>query len=140
MQVTERYEGDVFIVTVKEKRLDARVAVACKNYLTEKFDESVYSIIVNLSEVQFIDSSGLGALVTALKILGNRGTMKLFGVNESVKEIFQLTRMDRIFDLHEFEVSDSLSQEKIADAEKNEGNEYPYSADHRGEQNFLFHN
>ena len=97
MEVSERFEGEVLIIEVQEQRVDARVAASVKKYLTDKFDEGIYSLVLDFKNVKFIDSSGLGALVTALKQLGHRGSMVLSGVDDSVMEVFKLTRMDRIF-------------------------------------------
>ena len=101
MQVNESKLGQYLVVEVQEKRLDARVALAIKNYLIEKFEEEQFNLIIDLKEVNFIDSSALGAFVTALKLLGNRGSMILVGINENVLEIFRLTRMDRIFKIYD---------------------------------------
>jgi len=49
--------------------------------------------------VEFIDSSGLGALVACLKLAGSKGKFVLFGVRVKVASMFKLTRMDRVFNL-----------------------------------------
>lgn len=56
-------------------------------------------VLVDLQDVKFIDSSGLGALVSAMKMVRSAGG-KLFvcSINDQVKMIFELTRMDRVFD------------------------------------------
>lgn len=55
-------------------------------------------IVVDFSKVSFIDSSCLGALVSTAKLLrAGRGDIKLSGLNDDVKSIFQITRLDRIF-------------------------------------------
>jgi anti-sigma B factor antagonist len=46
--------------------------------------------------VQFIDSSGLGALVSALKRIGRVGHLKVCGLNESLRSMFELTRLNRV--------------------------------------------
>jgi anti-sigma B factor antagonist len=47
--------------------------------------------------VDFIDSSGLGAIVSALKTIGRNGDLVLCGIKETVMSLFRLTRMDRVF-------------------------------------------
>jgi len=56
-------------------------------------------VLIDLQDVKFIDSSGLGALVSAMKMVRTAGG-KLFvcSINDQVKMVFELTRMDRVFD------------------------------------------
>jgi anti-sigma B factor antagonist len=59
-------------------------------------------ICVNLEEVTFLDSSGLGALVAALKSARSAGgDLYLCGLNKQVQMVFELTSMDRAFRIHE---------------------------------------
>lgn len=56
-------------------------------------------VLIDLKDVKFIDSSGLGALVSVMKTVHNSGG-KLFvcSLNEQVKMLFELTKMDRVFE------------------------------------------
>ena len=56
-------------------------------------------VLIDLQDVKFIDSSGLGALVSAMKMVRTAGG-KLFvcSINDQVKMVFELTRMDRVFE------------------------------------------
>jgi anti-anti-sigma factor len=55
-------------------------------------------VLIDLHEVKFIDSSGLGALVSAMKIVRNSGgKLYVCSMNDQVKMLFELTKMDRIF-------------------------------------------
>ena len=59
-------------------------------------------LVLNFAEVSFIDSSCLGALVSLAKTLREKkGDMKLVCLNEDVQSIFQITRLDRIFEIFE---------------------------------------
>ncbi len=59
-------------------------------------------ICVNLEEVTFLDSSGLGALVAALKTTRSAGgDLYLCGLNRQVQMVFELTSMDRAFQIHD---------------------------------------
>ena len=58
-------------------------------------------LVCDLTEVGFLDSSGLSALVSGLKAARERGGfLKLAGLNEQVAKIFKLTMLDRVFELH----------------------------------------
>ena len=54
-----------------------------------------------LSGVDFVDSSGLGAIVSCLKRLGPRGNLAIAGAKGAVSRLFTLTRMDKVFTLHD---------------------------------------
>lgn len=92
--------GNILIVQVEEKRIDASKAPAFKNEMTRCIDTGQSQIVLDLSRVDFIDSSGLGALVSCLKRLGPRGSLAVAGATGAVTRLFTLTRMDRVFALH----------------------------------------
>ncbi|MDZ8187427.1 MAG: STAS domain-containing protein [Nostoc sp. ChiSLP02] len=55
-------------------------------------------LLLDLKEVKFIDSSGLGALVSAMQIVRNaNGRLCVCSINDQVRMLFELTKMDRIF-------------------------------------------
>ena len=54
-------------------------------------------VALDLSEVHFIDSSGLGAIVAAMKHMGNSRKLALAGLTPTVEKVFRLTRMDSVF-------------------------------------------
>ena len=61
-------------------------------------------ILIDLRDVTFIDSSGLGALVSALKTVRSKGS-KLFicSINDQIRMLFELTSMDRVFEVYNSE-------------------------------------
>ena len=87
----------VTLVRVTEKRLDAAAAPAFKARVSDLIAGGASRIVVDLSGVAFVDSSGLGTLVSALKQLGSRGDLALAGVQPAVAKLLQLTRLDRVF-------------------------------------------
>ncbi|MHC5719695.1 MAG: STAS domain-containing protein [Nostoc sp.] len=57
-------------------------------------------LLLDLKEVKFIDSSGLGALVSAMQIVRNaNGKLFVCSISEQVRMLFELTKMDRIFQI-----------------------------------------
>ena len=87
------------IVKPLEKRIDAATATDFKEKLSEWIGSGSRRIVLNLCEVDFIDSSGLGAIVSGLKKIGNDGNLVICTVRESVMSLFRLTRMNRVFDI-----------------------------------------
>ncbi len=107
MSFQSREEGACQIVVVEETRLDASLAEAFKNYLFDVIDKGASTIIVDLENVKFMDSSGLGSLVAALKKLSGQGVIKLAGAQPAVKDLFELTSMETLFPVFA-SVSDAL--------------------------------
>ncbi|MEM7252635.1 MAG: STAS domain-containing protein [Pseudomonadota bacterium] len=103
----DRTEGDALVVRVLEPRLDARTAVGFKAKFDEYTDAGHRRIILDLSATEFIDSSGLGAIVAAFKRFGRDGEFALCGLQEATLSIFKLTRMDKVFTIFPTE-SDAL--------------------------------
>lgn len=78
-------------------RLTAATAPAFKDEVARLIDDGYDKLVIDLSEVSFVDSSGLGALVGLLKKVGNRGEVVLCHPADSVMQMFRITRMDRVF-------------------------------------------
>ncbi|KMK68724.1 STAS domain-containing protein [Puniceibacterium sp. IMCC21224] len=88
------------VVTVNGSRIDASVAIQFKDRMREITAESDGRIVLDLHKVAFIDSSGLGAIVAAMKQLSNKQKLDLAGLTPTVDKVFRLTRMDTIFAIH----------------------------------------
>ncbi|MEM6758088.1 MAG: STAS domain-containing protein [Pseudomonadota bacterium] len=97
MELTSLQSGELYIVTVKSARIDAAVAIEFKDAMREQTDNDFPSIVLDLSQVEFIDSSGLGAIVASMKNLGSDRSLILAGLTPNVEKVFRLTRMDSVF-------------------------------------------
>lgn len=94
--------GKVVILMVKEERLDAHNSDQLKQELSRLFNEGKAGVVVDLKEVRFIDSSGLGALVSGFKNASARqASLKLSSLQSQVKSMFELTRLHRVFDIYQ---------------------------------------
>ena len=90
----------VTVIFVKEERLDAHNSGELKSELAGLFDRNEKNVLVDLREVRFIDSSGLGALVSGFKnAISHHGSLKLSGLQPLVKSMFELTRLHRVFEI-----------------------------------------
>lgn len=99
MRLQEEKVGSILVLKPFEKRLDASVSEDFKAKLAEFIGDGNKLIILDLSNVTFVDSSGLGAIVSTLKKIGGDGDLAICGLQETVLSLFKLTRMDRIFRL-----------------------------------------
>ena len=99
MQIEGKKVGGQLVVTPLEKRLDASSAADFKGKIVDWINAGNSRIILDLSQVDFVDSSGLGAIVSCLKTLGGQGDLVICGIKETVMSLFQLTRMNRVFQI-----------------------------------------
>ena len=101
MNIKTEENGNIVLVQVKEERLDAHNADILKQALGKLFEEGKTGVVVDLKEVRFVDSSGLGALVSGFKNASSRqASLKLSGLQSQVKSMFELTRLHRVFDIY----------------------------------------
>ncbi|MBX7151939.1 STAS domain-containing protein [bacterium] len=86
-------------VTVVEIRgqLDSITALQVEKYLNRLLDQKKFRIVIDLKEVSYISSAGWGIFIGILKeIKINSGDLKLSGLNDDVREVFQLLEIDFI--------------------------------------------
>jgi anti-sigma B factor antagonist len=99
MRFEENKIGNILIAKVLDERIAADVAPQFKARLAGYLKSGERSIVLNLEAVSFIDSSGLGALISSLKAIGGHGNLVIAGACGSVATMFKLTRMDKILRL-----------------------------------------
>ncbi|HKL48610.1 MAG TPA: STAS domain-containing protein [Desulfuromonadales bacterium] len=100
MVVDINEKDGVLLMEIQEERLDAHNSGELKSRMLSLFEEGKVNIVINLSEVRFIDSSGLGALVSGYKNASARnGNLKLCSLQPQVKSMFELTRLHRVFEI-----------------------------------------
>ena len=94
-------QDDVCIFSLKGS-LDVSVQKALKDGLDKLLDPALPDLVVDLSAVTFIDSACLGTLAAFLKTVRKAGgDFKLASLCADVRSIFQITRLDTVFELHD---------------------------------------
>lgn len=97
MELQEHIEDGVLVAKVLETRLDASSGPMLKQRIIALIRGGNIRIALDLSDVEFIDSSGLSALVAAMRQLPAEGDLVLIGPRSTVLSMFRLTRLDRVF-------------------------------------------
>lgn len=90
---------DFHLVEVQEQRLDAAIATAFKDRMREIIPQAAGLIVLDLQNVNFMDSSGLGAVIAVLKSMPPGRKLELTGLTPNVERVFKLTRMDLVFNI-----------------------------------------
>ena len=87
-----------------EGEIDVYTSPKVKEALNDLIQKGNNNIIVNLEGVSYIDSTGLGVLIGALKrVKENNGDIKLVCTNLQIKKIFDITGLVKIFELYDSE-------------------------------------
>ncbi|BDV43543.1 anti-sigma factor antagonist [Geotalea uraniireducens] len=100
MNLNVEQKNDIMIIFVKEERLDAHNSNDLKTKMQELFENGNKHLLVDMNDVRFIDSSGLGALVSGFKnAISHQGSLKLTSLQPQVRSMFELTRLHRVFEI-----------------------------------------
>jgi anti-sigma B factor antagonist len=102
MRVVIGQAADGLVITVQEARLDAAVAIAFKDIVRDVHVPEGMPVILDLSQVEFLDSSGLGAIVGVMKLLGPTRPLEVAALSDAVRKLFRLTRMDTVFKIRPY--------------------------------------
>jgi anti-anti-sigma factor len=95
-------QNGVLLVNVSSKRATVEFSESFKTDLIRHIEQVSDKVVVNLSKVDFIDSSFLGALVAGLKKTAvTDGNLKIGCLRTPVRAMFELTMLYRIFDIYD---------------------------------------
>ncbi len=79
---------------------------ALRDTIRELVGKGQKKVLLNLAEVSYIDSSGIGELVSGFTTVTNQGgQLKLLGLTKRVRDLLQITKLYTVFDVHETEAS-----------------------------------
>jgi anti-sigma B factor antagonist len=96
--------GDVTVVDVAGRITLGEGSSALRDTLKEIVGKGQKNILLNLGDVSYIDSSGIGELVSGFTTVTNAGgKLKLLNLNKRVKDLLQITKLYTVFDVHEDE-------------------------------------
>jgi len=99
METTRQERNDVVTLALAG-RLDAFHAPELREALAAELDDARTRLVVDLEDVSFVDSSGIAALVRAMKAARQKGgDVRLCGLQAPVRIIFELTRLDKAFEI-----------------------------------------
>ncbi len=104
--ITERQAGDVTILDLVGKVTIGEGSVALRSTIRRVLGEGKTKLILNLGQVGYIDSSGIGELVSSFTAVNNEGgTLKLLNLTEKLQDLLAITKLLTVFDVFEDEAS-----------------------------------
>jgi anti-sigma B factor antagonist len=102
VQLPHQIQGDdILVIQVQEDNLDASNVRAFREAVQALIKDKT-RVVLDMSHLKFVDSSGLGALISCLRDTnGRKGDFRLSNMSRSVLALFELMRMHRVFSIHE---------------------------------------
>lgn len=99
MEFTYEVIDDFILIHVNGDNLDASRSYDFKDEIKQLVDEKrIFRLVIDLSAVRFIDSSGLGCLIAALRLShSGNGEVRLCGMCKQVRSVFELVSLDKLF-------------------------------------------
>lgn len=100
MQLTKERRGKVSVISLLASELDAGNVSEFREALANVLEDSDRFVLLDLSQVEFVDSSGLGTILSLLRrLIGAGGDLKVCGVDGPVRTLFELVRLHRVMDI-----------------------------------------
>jgi anti-sigma B factor antagonist len=104
--INNRQNGDVVLVDVGGKITLGDGSVAIREAVKKLVADGNKNIVLNLGEVTYIDSSGIGELVSAFTTVSNSGgNLKLLNLTKRVQDLLQITKLYTVFEVFNDEAS-----------------------------------
>jgi anti-sigma B factor antagonist len=108
LSLSTRTEGDRTVVSVGGE-IDVYTAPKLREQLVDLVNAGQYHLVVDMEDVEFLDSTGLGVLVGGLKrVRAHDGSLRLVCTQERILKIFRITGLTKVFPIHD-SVADAVA-------------------------------
>ena len=100
LSLASRTEGDKTVVSVGGE-IDVYTAPKLREQIVQLVEDGQYHLVIDMEDVEFLDSTGLGVLVGGLKrVRAHDGTLRLVCTQERILKIFRITGLTKVFPIH----------------------------------------
>ena len=104
MQITERHVGDVVILDLNGKLILGEGVQLLRDKMNSVVQQGRKQVVVNLSQVNYMDSSGIGELARSFTtVRRNGGALKLLGLTSRISDLLTITKLLTVFDAYDTE-------------------------------------
>lgn len=101
MRLKTEITDDIMVVKIMESAVDAGNALEFKASMLPLM-ENYKKVAIDMGRVKFMDSSGVGAMLSCLRTMHNqKGELKLFAVTSQIHQLFKLVRLDTLIEIHD---------------------------------------
>jgi anti-sigma B factor antagonist len=106
VKLSTRQVGGITVIDASGRITLGEGASAFRDLIRDLAAKGDKKILLNLSDVTYIDSSGIGEMVSGYTTVTNHGgVLKLLGLNKRVKDLLQITKLYTVFEVHDDEAS-----------------------------------
>lgn len=99
LNISERQAGDVTILDMSGKVTIGEGSVALRNTIRRLLGEGKKNILLNVGDVGYVDSSGIGELVSSFTAVNKEsGTLKLLNLTQKIQDLLAITKLLTVFD------------------------------------------
>ena len=104
LNIKERQAGDVTVLDLEGKITIGEGSVALRNAIRRLIDEGKKKILLNLARVSYVDSSGIGELVSSFTTINREGgQLKLLNLTQKIQDLLAITKLLTVFDTYDDE-------------------------------------
>ncbi len=104
LNIRERQAGDVTIIDMEGKITIGEGSVAVRSAIRRLLEEGKKKILLNLAGVSYVDSSGIGELVSSFTTINREGgQLKLLNLTQKIQDLLAITKLLTVFDVYEDE-------------------------------------
>jgi anti-sigma B factor antagonist len=101
LSLASRTEGDKTVVSVGGE-IDVYTAPKLREQIVQLVEDGHYHLVIDMEQVEFLDSTGLGVLVGGLKrVRAHDGSLSLVCTQERILKIFRITGLTKVFPIHD---------------------------------------
>ena len=102
MKIKEKIENHIAVLSLSGKMMGGPETMALHEHIRGLINDGINKIVIDLSGVKWINSSGLGVLMASMTTIKNaNGQLKLANVTEKVESLLMITQLIRIFETYE---------------------------------------
>lgn len=101
MDIEVKEHAEFTEIIVNESRIDKNISNQFRDSLKQICTDNPTGLVLNLSNVDFIDSSGLGAIITGQKCLGKSNRIAICGAKESILQLLSLTKLTKVLNIRD---------------------------------------
>ena|SRR5215467_1986862 len=106
MKITIRQIGDVTVLDIAGRIVLGEECASLRESVCDLLDKGHKKILINLADVNYIDSSGLGQLVgTFTSVKKNQGELKLLNLTNKIQDLLQITKLYTVFEISDNEAA-----------------------------------
>jgi anti-sigma B factor antagonist len=104
LNISERQAGDVTVLDLSGKITIGEGSVSLRNAIRRLIEEGKKKILLNLGKVSYVDSSGIGELVSSFTTIQREsGQLKLLNLSQKIQDLMTITKLHTVFDVYDEE-------------------------------------